>query len=54
MKCIVVRMNEDLACSIENRYRIFATGGFAGATFGAAVEFAEANKDAWSNSKARV
>jgi len=54
MKYIVIRENEELACSKKNRYRISATGGFAGATFGAAVEFAEANKDAWSNKKASV
>jgi len=56
MKHIVVRKNEDRAGSKENTNSnsVSATAGFAGVTFGGAVESAKSNRDTWSNSKASV
>jgi len=56
LKHIVVRKNEDLSGSKEkeDRNSVSATGGFMGATFGGAVEFANSNREAWSKSKASV
>jgi len=56
MSHIVVRNNEDRAGSKEkeDRNSVSANGGFMGATFGGAVEFAKSNRETWSKSKASV